>query len=66
VCLQGRSDLVGRLERLIDGPFPRDVVHHGASIPHSRLRLLIRVPALALAGTAQHLVQDPVGLDYSI
>src|SRR5689334_1710074 len=40
VCLQGRSDLVGRLERLIDGPFPRDVVHHVASIPHGRLRLI--------------------------
>ena len=33
VCLKGRSDFVGRLERLIDGPFPRDVIHHVAIIP---------------------------------
>jgi hypothetical protein len=55
VCLQGRSDFVGRLERLIDDPFPRDVVHHVASIPHGRPRLLAS-PGTALAGTAQHLV----------
>jgi CspA family cold shock protein len=33
VCLKGRRDLVGRLERLVDGPFPRAVVHHAAIIP---------------------------------
>ncbi len=36
VCLKGRSDFIGRLERLIDGPFPRDVVHHAAIIPRGR------------------------------
>ncbi len=36
VCLTGRGDLVGRHERLIDGPFPRDVIHHAAIIPRSR------------------------------
>jgi hypothetical protein len=40
VCLKGRSDLVGHLERLIDGPFPSDVVHHAAIIPRARLPLL--------------------------
>jgi hypothetical protein len=39
VCLKGRSDFVGRLERLIDGPLPRDVVHHAAIIPRGRRRL---------------------------
>src|ERR671937_2051445 len=38
--LTSRSDFVGRLERLIDGPFPRDLVHHVASTPRGRLRLL--------------------------
>src|SRR5690348_13766462 len=52
VCLQGRSDLVGRLERLIDGPFPRDVVHHVASIPHGRLRLLASPGTRAEIGRA--------------
>jgi hypothetical protein len=33
VCLKGRSDFIGRHERLINGPFPRDVVHHAAIIP---------------------------------
>src|SRR6266516_5026869 len=36
VRLKGRRDLVGRLERLIDGPFPRAVVHHAAIIPRGR------------------------------
>jgi hypothetical protein len=36
VCLKGRRDLVGRLERLIDGPFSRAVVHHAAIIPPAR------------------------------
>jgi hypothetical protein len=42
LCLLGRSDLADRLERLIDGPFPRGVVDHVASIRHGRLRLLAR------------------------
>jgi hypothetical protein len=55
VRLQGRSDLVGRLERLINGPFPR------MSSTMWRVSRTVgsassRVPALALAGTAQHLV----------
>ncbi len=33
VCLNSRSDFAGRLERLIDGLFPRDVVHHVAGSP---------------------------------
>src|SRR5690242_16623298 len=37
VCLKGRRDFVGCLERLIDGPFPRDVLHHVAIIPRGRL-----------------------------
>jgi hypothetical protein len=28
-CLKSRSNFTGRLERLIEGPFPRHVVHHG-------------------------------------
>jgi hypothetical protein len=36
VCLKGRSDFIGRHERLINGPFPRDVVHHAAIIPRGR------------------------------
>src|SRR6266702_4036558 len=49
VCLQGRSNLVGRLECLIDCPFPRDVVD-----PHGRLRLdLDRVPTPPSAGSTQ-------------
>src|SRR6266567_8016155 len=36
-CLKSRSDFAGRLERLIDGLFPRDAVHPLASIPQSAL-----------------------------
>ena len=38
VCLKSRSDFIGRHERLINGPFPRDVVHHAAIIPRGRPR----------------------------
>ena len=39
VCLKSRSDFGGRLERLIDGLFPRDASTIGET-PRSRLRLL--------------------------
>jgi len=45
VRLKGRSDLVGCLERLIDGPFPRDVVHHAAIIPRGRPPQRVRAPS---------------------
>src|SRR5579875_1588700 len=34
VGLQRCSDFVGRLQRMINGPVPCDVVYHAASIPH--------------------------------
>jgi len=37
VGLQGRSDLVGCLQRVVDGPVPRGVVNHMASIPSQPL-----------------------------
>jgi hypothetical protein len=45
VCLKGRSDFIGRHERLIDGPFPRDVVHHAAIIPRGRPAQRVRAPS---------------------
>src|SRR6266576_5404682 len=36
-CLKSRSDFGGRLERLIDGLFPRDAVNPLAGIPQSAL-----------------------------
>jgi hypothetical protein len=33
VCLKGRSDLAGRFERWIDGPFPRGAGHHVREYP---------------------------------
>jgi hypothetical protein len=33
VSLQGRSDFVGCLQRVVDSPVPRGVVNHAASIP---------------------------------
>src|SRR5262249_23913011 len=33
VRLKRRSDLIGRLQRMIDGPVPRRVVNHAPSIP---------------------------------
>ena len=37
VSLKGRSDLVGCLQRVVDGPVPCGVVNHAASIPRSPL-----------------------------
>ena len=49
VCLKSRSDFVGRLERLIDGPFPRDVVHHAAIIPAADPPQRVRAPRIPAA-----------------
>jgi hypothetical protein len=35
VSLQGCSDLVGRLQSVVDSPVPRGVVNHVASVPRS-------------------------------
>ncbi len=45
VCLKSRSDFIGRHERLINGPFPRDVVHHAAIIPRGRPPQRVRAPS---------------------
>jgi hypothetical protein len=45
VCLKSRSDFIGRHERLINGPFPREVVHHAAIIPRGRPSQRVRVPS---------------------
>src|ERR1700759_3013584 len=39
VGLQRGSDFVGRLQRVVNGPVPCDVVYHAASIPHRGPRL---------------------------
>src|SRR6185437_558565 len=39
VCLKCRSDLIGRLQRVIDGPVPCGVVNHAASISRTLRRL---------------------------
>ena len=55
VCLQGRSDLVGRLERLIGGR-SRAMSSTMWRVSCTAGSASWRVPALALARTAQHLV----------
>jgi hypothetical protein len=37
MCLKGCGDLVGRLQRVVDGPIPCGVVNHTASISQASL-----------------------------
>jgi hypothetical protein len=52
VRLKSRSDFIGRHERLINGPVPRDVVHHAAIIPRGR-------PSQRVPGTERSQLRGP-------